>query len=191
MDQLFVNKGTMVLCGSIATSLLALLLALALPISIDTPFEAPPSDDLVETHGRFVRGPAVEASIYMAALVERPLFYKSRRPQLATAPELVAIEEMPMADRSIFEGRDLVGVIESESGPKLLLAADLPSQVIILKRGDQLGDWRFDHLEGRVAVFVAGDEAFHMTLKERSQGSDKTAIAHRNSSNVKRRKGRP
>lgn len=188
MDPISNFHGTSLFVFGSVAALLVLMAARYLPVRVD-PQSVMVSQALVGGSD-FVPGEkARPLPVRLRVIVERPLFNETRRPEVVRASRKIEERPLLVSDRTIFDGRDLVGIIEGPGGPRLLVDGASPGTAVIVGPGERFGNWRFDRLEGQVAIFVAAGEVFRLPLKERSEGIDATAIA-RNTNSASRRRGR-
>ncbi|WP_298437597.1 hypothetical protein [Ottowia sp.] len=110
--------------------------------------------------------PAADAAY--PTVLARPLLDPSRRPQptsassLAAAPPPIAIEQVTM--QGIVNGPTLTGVFLQEAG-----------QGRFVRRGEKVGDWTLEGIDGGKIVFRRGSEQRKIELLPlQEQGNNKT-----------------
>lgn len=113
----------------------------------------------------------------LASLAARPLFEEARRQLPVVAPAKVEAPKEVQVDRSIFASHSLVGIVESDGSPRILIDGPREGSTLVLGVGEMLGAWTFEHLEAQSAVFSWGDERHRLDLKDRSEEADPSAMA--------------
>lgn len=82
------------------------------------------------------------------AMLERPLFWASRRPVAPDAPPPVMVKD------GFAEDAQLIGM--AGTGENLVALIRTEGTVVRLMRGEKLGSWRLDALDAEGVVFLGG-----------------------------------
>ena len=86
------------------------------------------------------------------AIIQRPLFAADRSPHAAASEPQTAAAPPP----ETLDQVKLYGLVDGPAAQGVLLEQSGQSQ--FLRRGEKIGDWTLEAIEGRNAIFVKGDE---------------------------------
>ena len=137
--------------------------------SWQAPAPQPPSLDDIDA-ARLTPNPAAAAAY--PAVLERPLMDPARRPQAAaSAPAAAASAPPPAAIETI----KLQGIVAGPALSGVLIEEDGQSRFV--RRGERVGDWTLDSLQGRSASFVRSGERRRIELPVTYASADAAAPA--------------
>ncbi len=146
------TAGLLALNLGLAVVLAALWLAPGAPAqwrSWQAPAPQPPSLDDIDA-AQLTPNPAAGAAY--PGVLQRPLMDPSRRPQAAASAPGAAATPPPTAIEKI----KLLGIVAGAALSGVLIDEDGQSRFV--RRGERIGDWTLDSLQGRSAGFVRGAE---------------------------------
>jgi type II secretory pathway component PulC len=107
-------------------------------------------------------------------IVERPLFYETRRPPSPEVPE-VAVQEEPQEEQPL--ALTLIGVMVTSDAKVALVQNDDTNKVERLKLGDEIGGWEVQFIDSDNVVINKSDETKELALlRNKRKPSLKTTL---------------
>ena len=88
-------------------------------------------------------------------IVERPLFYATRRPPAPEVPE-IAVQEEPQEEQEV--ALTLIGILAISGTQRVLIQNDDTRKVISLKPGDKIGGWLLQAIQSDKVTLRKGDD---------------------------------
>jgi hypothetical protein len=107
-------------------------------------------------------------------IVDRPLFYETRRPPSPEVPE-VAVQEEPEEEQPL--ALTLIGVMVTPDAKVALVQNDDTNKVERLKLGDEIGGWEVQFIDSDNVVINKSDETKELALlRNKRKPSLKTTL---------------
>ena len=147
----------------LAVALMALLLAALWlgpgPLAAWRQWQAPPAQapNLDDVRTALLRANPAAAAAYPAVL-DRPVMNPGRRPAAVAA----APQDPASAPPSAIEQVRLLGIVAGPALNGVMIEQD--GKTSFVRRGERVGDWTLDTLQGREASFVRGGERRRIEL---------------------------